>query len=176
MTTRISTVTPYNSGSSSASPRDKPTKVKVYSNASQQPSADPSTGVDHLSMALGHRGPPNLPSDNHIYTHTTTVRPVGADYSPAGSFGSVKRTGAGKGVYSYGGAPNTKGTNANGSNPSNKSGSNALGRAMNKVGSNVLGKPSNRRGSNANGSRASNKTGEKSGYPKFTPKGGGRKL
>jgi hypothetical protein len=173
MTTRISTVTPYHSGSSSASPREKPTKVKVKANTSSSYNSDTQ---GELHAALSHRGPPLLPSDNHIWTHTTRVEPVGAHYSPDGEFGHRTRTGAGKGVYSYGGAPNTKGENANGSSPSNKSGSNALGRAMNKVGSNVLGKPSNRRGSNANGSRASNKTGEKSGYPKFTPKGGGRKL
>jgi hypothetical protein len=64
---------------------------------------------------------PLLPSDNHTYTHTTTITPTGARYDPRGEFGSVSRVGAGRGVYDYGGNKNHKGENA-------------LGKAMNRVG------------------------------------------
>ena len=121
MSTRTAHTEPFHSGSSSASPREKKGEsLKVTSNASQSPSADPATGIDHLSAALATRTP-LLPSDTHRYTHTTTIEPVGARYEPRGEFGHVKQEGKGRGVYSYGGA-------------SNKKGSNALGEAMNKVG------------------------------------------
>lgn len=107
--------------------------VRKIANASQSPSADPASGVDHLSAVLAHRGPPNLPSDNHIWTHTTRIEPVGAHYTPHGEFGRVTRTGAGRGVYSYGGAPNRKGDNPLGSH-SNRKGGNALVHSMSKVG------------------------------------------
>lgn len=136
MSERMQKTTPFKEGQqSNVHGKDAP-KTKIVSNASQSPSADPATGVDHLTAALNTRIPV-LPSNTHIYTHTTRVEPIGAHYSPAGEFGRVSQQGKGRGVYSYGGAPNKKGDNA-------------LGKAMNKVG-------------------------EKSGYKKFTPKGGGGK-
>lgn len=133
MATRSQKIEPYKSGQSSNEHVDKTPPVKVNANMSSLKDAGTQDG---LHAALGHRVP-LLPSDHHVWTHTTTIEPVGARYTPMGEFGSRQPTGKGKGVYSYGGAPNKKGENA-------------LGKAMNKVG-------------------------EKSGYKKFTPKGGGKK-
>lgn len=172
MTTRMKPITPYNSASSPASKREKGTSVKVKANMAPVRNS----GIeDNLHAALGQHKP-TLPSDNHIWTHTTRVEPIGAHYGPHGEYGSRQRMGGGRGVYSYGGAPNTKGTNANGSSPSNKKGGNALGQAMNKVGTNSVGSPPNRKGGNANMSKVPNKTGQKSGYPGFRPRGGGKNV
>lgn len=173
MGTRYEGIENFKSGQQSNAKKNPEPKVKVISNASNSPSADPGTGVDHLGAALAHRGPPNLPSDNHIWTHTTRVEPVGAHYNPTGNYGSVKPTGTGKGVYSYGGAPNKKGDNPLGSN-SNRKGGNPLGNNSNRHGDNALGKALGGKGANAVGS-PNNRKGSKSGYPKFSPKGGGRK-
>lgn len=97
--------------------KDKGEKVKIVSNASQSPSSDPATGVDHLRVALSHRDS-YIPSDTHIWSHTTTVTPIGAHYDPRGEFGKVAEKGKATGL---GGAPNRKGENA-------------LGKAMNKIG------------------------------------------
>jgi hypothetical protein len=123
MGTKMQSTTPFKEGQNTITRGKDAPKVKIFSNASQTPSADPATGVDHLSAALAHRGPPNLPSGTHKWTHTTTVEPVGANYAShvTGEFGRVAPKGQGQGVNSYGGAPNTKGDNP-------------LGRAMNKVG------------------------------------------
>lgn len=120
MSTRTKKTEPFQSGQQSNA-RDKGESVKVTSNASNSPSADPATGIDHLRAALSTRGMPLLPSDNHVWTHTTRVEPVGAHYDPRQEYGAVTRTGAGQGVYSYGGAPDKKGGNA-------------LGKTMNRVG------------------------------------------
>ena len=66
------------------------------------------------------------------------------------------------------------GENPLGSN-SNRRGDNPLGHAMNKVGTNAIGRNSGRKGSNAIGSN-SNRMGEKSGYPAFRPRGGGKNV
>lgn len=171
MGTRMQKPEPFKEGQNTNDHKGYAPKVKVVSNASQSPSADPVTGVDHLRAALSVRGQV-IPSDNHVWTHTTTVRPVGAHYSPAGSFGSVRPAGQHKGVYSYGGAQNKKGDNPLGSNK-NRKGDNPLGRAMNRVGTNTAGNNLNRKGSNPIGNNK-NRTGEKSGYPAFKPKGGFR--
>jgi hypothetical protein len=175
MAIRSQSTTPFKEGQNTiARGKDAP-KVKVYSNASKGKSADPSGTSDILKTALATRTP-TLPSDNHIWTHTTRVEPVGVNYAShvTGEFGSVARKGKGQGVYSYGGAPNKKGDNAVGSN-SNRKGDNPLGKAMNKVGTNAMGKNSGRKGSNSIGSN-SNRTGSKSGYPKFSPRGGGKNV
>lgn len=118
MATRQKPITPFQQGQSTNEHPDKTKTAKVNANMSDVRNS----GTEgSLHAALGHRGLPLLPSDNHVYTHTTTVKPVGAHYSPAGEFGKRKATGTGKGVYSYGGAPNKKGDNP-------------LGKAMNKVG------------------------------------------
>lgn len=85
MTTRAKEITPYNSNSSSADPKEKAGKVKVKANMSKAKNAGTE---DALHAALGHRIP-MLPSDNHIWTHTTTVTPVGAHYTPNREFGSL---------------------------------------------------------------------------------------
>lgn len=172
MAVRHQEISRYNTSQGPTTDRDKkPDKVKVSSDMS---SVRNSGTEGALYAALGTKGIPTLPSDTHVYTHTTRVEPVGAHYSPQGEFGKRKATGTGKGVYSYGGAPNRKGENPLGS-PTNKKGDNALGKVMNKVGTNAIGSNSNRKGSNAVGS-TNNRTGEKSGYSGFRPKGGGKNV
>lgn len=117
----------------------------------------------------------NLPIDNHRYSHSTTSRPRGALYSPAGQFGSISRTGAGKGVYSYGGnrhsAPSA---NAVPGRQNSRNGDNAVGHAPNRSGSNAVGYPPHRKGPNAVGNPP-NRYGENALSGRFIPKGGGGK-
>lgn len=172
MATRGQAITPFQTSMGPSTEHDKkPDKVKVNANMSDVRNSG-TEGALHA--ALSHRGMPEVPSDRHIWTHTTRVEPVGAHYTPHGEFGKRQATGTGRGVYSYGGAPNRKGDNPLGSPPDRK-GDNPLGRAMNRVGGNAVGKPPNRRGGNAVGSN-SNRTGEKSGYGKFRPTGGGKNV
>lgn len=117
MTVRIKETTPFQSGQQTNA-RGKADSVKIKSNMSKQKN---SGNADGLHTALGHRGPPLLPGDNHIVHYTTTVTPTGARYEPRGEFGHVEREGEGHGVYSYGGAPDHQGEDA-------------LGKALNKVG------------------------------------------
>lgn len=116
MATRTKPVTSFKSNQQT-NVHEKAGSVKVKTNQSQLKNGGQADG---LHAALGHRMP-TLPSDHHIWTHTTTVTPIGAHYTPQGEFGSVARRGAGQGVYSYEGAPNKKGDSP-------------LGRAMNNVG------------------------------------------
>lgn len=118
MATREQEVSRFHSSSGPSNEKEKPGKVKVTADMS---SVRNSGTEGPLFSALGHKGIPTLPSDTHVYTHTTRIEPVGARYEPRGEFGKRQATGKGKGVYSYGGAPNKKGENA-------------LGKAMNKVG------------------------------------------
>lgn len=137
MSVRTEKTTPFQGGQST-NDKQSGQKVSVKSNMSKtRDSGRNYPASDSLHASLGHKTP-MLPSDNHVWTHTTTITPVGAHYEPRGEFGSTPRQGAGKGVYDYGGNKNKKGDNA-------------LGKAMNKVG-------------------------EKSGYKKFTPKGGGKNV
>lgn len=169
MATRMKSITKFNENTGSGYPESKPEKVKVHADMSEVRHSGIKSG---LESALAHRGMPILPSDHHIWTHTTRVEPAGAHYSPMGEFGKREEIGKGRGVYSYGGAPNKQGENPLGHNL-NREGENPLGHALNKVGSNVLGKPSKRPGQNPLG-HPDNRAGEKSGYPKFTPHGGGK--
>ena len=126
---------PFNGNSSSADKKStKGDPVRTVTNASSMKFSS-QTPDDSLMAAFG-KGMQTLPSDQHIYRHTTEVIPVGAHYEPRGEFGKMK------------------------AKPGNKS---HLDKAMNKVGKNAVGSNSNR-------------VGEKSGYPKFSPKGGGKNV
>jgi len=101
-------------------------------------------GTDGLFNALGapehmytatHKA--NLPTDNHEYRPSSRVHPTGVHYHPAGEFGVTHRTGAGRGVYGYGG-------NRHSARPSN-----AIGNPPERHGGNAVGVPPNRHGSNA---------------------------
>lgn len=170
MTMRTRTIEPYKSGGNSNDHEKKGQTVKIRANMSGERNSG-TEGALHTALAYRQQ---TLPSDNHIWTHTTRVEPAGERYTPAGEFGSRSAQGTGKGVYSYGGAPNKKGSNPLGS-PPNKKGDNPLGRALNRVGTNAIGKAPNRKGTNAIGN-APNRSGQKSGYTKFLPKGGGKNV
>jgi hypothetical protein len=134
MASRMQKVSPFQAGQSSNEKGDKNPSVKVRHDVSKEKHAG---GNGALKTALDG-GMAHNPARHTDFSHNEiTVSVRGQNYNPAGEFGTVSRTGAGKGVYSYGGAPNKKGENALG---------HALGRS-----------------------------GEKSGYPKFTPKSGGKK-
>lgn len=123
MATREQKVEPFKSGQNSAAKGEPAGPVKVKSNMSKTKNAG---NGDALHAMLASRTP-ILPSDNHVYTHTTRVEPAGAHYSPRGEFGKVAETGKSSGVYDYGSAPDKKGDNP-------------LGRALNKVGTQSGGK------------------------------------
>lgn len=141
-------------------------KVDKFTNRSMMKK---SGGIkDHLAMAIG--GPPRLPRGNQIYRHTSSVKPRGAHYDPRGHFGSVARTGAGHGVYGYGGnVMSAIPGNAIG-NPPNRRGGNAIGSPPNRMGQNAVGNPPHRKGPNAIGS-APNRVGENALASKFVPRG-----
>lgn len=171
MAQRIQKTPPYNSASSSADKKEKTgPNVKVYADMSKERL---SPGHDPLHGSLSS-GIPDLPVRYHYGDTNIHVHAKGASYNPSGEFGKVKPVGKGRGVYSYGGAPNKKGDNPLGS-PTNRKGDNPLGRAMNKVGVNAIGKNLNRKGSNAVGENR-NRAGEKSGYGGFSPRGGGKNV
>lgn len=171
MTVRMKPITPYQEGQNTSNHMPEPKMAKVKANMS---AVRNSGNEDGLHAALMTRGMPLLPSDNHVWTHTTKVEPVGAHYSPSGEFGKRQATGMGKNGYNYGGAPNRKGDNPLGSN-SNRKGGNPLGNNSERKGTNALGKAMNRVGTNAIG-KNSNRMGQQSGYPKFSPKGGGKNV
>lgn len=107
-----------------------------------------------------HKASP--PTDNHRWTHSSRVEPTGARYSPAGSFGRTARTGAGRGVYSYGGNRHSaipgnavgsplgrRGDNALPGHQNTHAGQNAIGNPPHRHGENAVGSPPNRYGENA---------------------------
>lgn len=161
--------TPFNTGKY-AQPETSE-KIDKFTNRSKMKH---SGGLnDPLRKALGYH-PPIIPSGMQPFSHSKTSRPTGAHYSPAGTFGKITRTGAGQGVYSYGGnqysavpgnaigsPPNRRGGNAVGV-PPNRRGPNAVGSPPNRMGTNAVGNPPNRYGNNALASR-------------FVPRGGGHK-
>lgn len=158
-------------------PMDKVTNRSRMRSANKQGSR---RGTDGLYNALSaphhmyqatHKA--NLPKDNLHYSHSKTVRPRGALYSPAGAFGQTARTGAGRGVYSYGGnrhsAPSA---NAVPGNQNSRSGDNAIGHAPNRHGTNALpGHQNSRSGDNAVG-HAPNRYGENALASRFRPRFG----
>ena len=116
----------------------------------------------------------NLPTDNHRWEHTSKVRPRGAHYSPAGQFGRTARTGAGRGVYSYGGNMHSaRPSHAVPGNQNSRSGDNAVGHAPDRKGgnANMFPRIPNRSGTNAVGNPP-NRIGENALASRFAPKGG----
>lgn len=147
MPERMQKITPFQQGQAT---NEHPDKTKSAPVTSEMQSTRKPWDAG-LMRAFGHKGmPPTLPAQKHMASQRTTSKPRGALYSPAGEFGSMRRTHTPNSTYSYGGAPNKRGDNPLGS-PQNKKGDNALGKAMNRVGTNVLGKPSNRKGTNVMG-------------------------
>ena len=96
-------------------------KVKEYNNVSKKRNVNQ---PDPLKQVLV-KPPPQIPTDNHLWSHSKTPRPTGARYSPAGEFGRPK----------MGSLSKSKATGM--SSHDNKPGQNALGKAMNEVGSKV---------------------------------------
>lgn len=165
MSIRHQRVTPFNDSEGPSTEHEQksgmykpdPKHVRVLSNASKMRMS----GIeDPLHAALGHRGPPVLPSDTHTWSHSGISRARGAHYNPSGEFGVRHRTGAGRGVYSYGG-------NRHSAVPGN-----AVGSPSNRVGGNAVGNPPHRRGSNAIGNPP-NRYGENALASRFVPRGGG---
>lgn len=108
-----------------------------------------------------HKASP--PTDHNRWSHSSSVSPRGAHYNPAGSFGRTARTGAGHGVYSYGGnrhsaSPSNaigsptghRGDNALPGHQNSRHGQNAVpGHQDTRGGHNAVGSPPNRYGENA---------------------------
>jgi hypothetical protein len=165
MKTETST-TPFNTGRY-AQPETSE-KIDKYSNRSQMKH---SGGLnDPLRKALGYH-PPLLPSDEHTWSHSKTSQSRGAHYNPAQQFGAMSRTGAGRGVYGYGGnkrsAPSA---NAVPGRQNSRNGGNAVGSPPNRRGTNAVPGHENRNGgTNAIGS-APNRFGESALASKWTPK------
>lgn len=167
MSERKQGITPFQSGQNTKDKQAKEPKVRVLADTSR---GRFSPGHDPLMQSLSS-GIPELPTKRHL-PDVATFHSKGVSYKPDGEYGRIKGKTA-KGT-SY--APHTSrpGENAVGKN-SNRHGDNALGRALNGKGSNAIGSPPNRKGSNAIGSN-SNRAGGKSGYPAFTPRGGGKNV
>lgn len=125
MAIRTQAVTPFNNSQGPSTGHDSgsgPTRIKIKSNMSK---ARMSGVDDPLHAALAAKTL-LLPRDEHTWRHSKHVQPRGAHYSPAGEFGSRHRTGAGRGVYSYGkNRHSAVPGNAVGS-PPNRRGGNAL--------------------------------------------------
>ena len=103
----------------------------------------------------------NLPTDNHRWEHSKTVRPTGAHYNPMGQFGRTARTGAGSTMNIYG-------HNRMSARPSN-----AVGYAPNRRGSNAVpGRENTDRGRSGIPGNERNGVGENALASKFTPRGG----
>lgn len=113
-------VTPFQSNTGSGWPHEKGGSVTVKSDMSRHP-----TGPAHDPLKKALWGGLNVPPPKGHGLGRAKFHPKGVNYNPAGEFGKVSRTGAGRGVYSYGSAPNRKGGNAVG-NPPNRRGGNAL--------------------------------------------------
>jgi hypothetical protein len=168
MASRMTAVTPFNDSqgpsNKHAVPEDPqnrdPKRIKVKTNMSF---THMSGDDDPLHAALAARIP-LLPSDNHEYRPSSRVHPSGVHYSPAGEFGKRERTGAGRGVYSYGrnrhsapsanavpGHQNTRdGDNALPGHQNTRRGQNAVrGHENRRDGENAVGSPPNRFGENA---------------------------
>jgi hypothetical protein len=151
-------ITPFQSGQSTNDKQAKPDKVLIKSKGSEKYHGGTKSPLYHALGGLA----PKLPDDMAIEIHTRVSKPSGAHYDPTRSFGEMHSRQAKVPVEGYRPHTSRPGQNAVGS-PPNRKGDNPLGRAINRVGSNVLGKPSN-------------KAGAKSGYPRFTPKGGGKNV
>jgi len=156
MPSRTQSTTPFKSGGNSSEHEKSGEKVKVhYKMAKARNAGQP----DPLSQALVE--PPRVFKDTmHFLKRPVEIK--GHSYKP--HWEPIKgRTGvSGTSATDYKSHSSKSGSNAVGSN-ANRKGDNPLGRAMNKVGSNALGNHGNRIGS-------------KTGYPSFTPRGGGKNV
>lgn len=151
---RTQKFTPFQGGQQTGT-RMPGESVKIGSDTSKMKR---SAASDPLRHALGGF-PPDIPNRYHL-AHPSKFHAKGANYNPAGEFGRVARTGAGRGVYSYGG------------NRHSAPSANAIGSPPNRKGQNALGSPPNRRGINTNGNPP-NHIGENALASQFRPRTGG---
>jgi hypothetical protein len=171
MPERKQAITPYQGGARGNDYQKPEPRTPVRFNMSKSRNIGQ---PDPLSEAIKGRNS-YIPGDFDRYSHSKTPKSRGAHYNPAGEEGRPHGKMMSK-ATDYTRHPGGRGENANGYSPPNTRGDNPLGRAMNKIGSNVLGRPSNRGGENAVGNRVPNTRGEKSGYGKFNPRGGGKNV